>query len=166
MEMQNTASWAFLPPFPSENSLKNPRNIHRGWFVSHSAASGLQTIWIRNFSKIEILILGGSSISIMSKWNYDCDMSTIQTLDLVFTETSMKITLTLCWLFAVWIVAWQALLSMGILQARILEWAAIPPPGYLPYSGIKPVSLMFPVLAGGFSPLALPGKPLMPYNCS
>ena len=32
---------------------------------------------------------------------------------------------------------------------------------YLPYSGIKPVSLTSPVLAGGFLPLALPGKPLL-----
>ena len=29
----------------------------------------------------------------------------------------------------------------GILQARILEWVAMPPPGDLPNPGIKPVSL-------------------------
>ena len=29
----------------------------------------------------------------------------------------------------------------GILQARIAEWVALPPPGDLPNSGIKPISL-------------------------
>ena len=42
----------------------------------------------------------------------------------------------------------------GIIQARVLEWAALPledpPPGDLPDPGIKPSSLMSPVLAGGF----------------
>ena len=38
----------------------------------------------------------------------------------------------------------------GILQARILEWAAVPPPGYLPNPGIELTSVTFPVLAGGF----------------
>ena len=37
----------------------------------------------------------------------------------------------------------------GILQARILEWVAIPP-GDLPIPGIQPVSPMSPELAGGF----------------
>ena len=30
-----------------------------------------------------------------------------------------------------WTVACQVPLSMGILQVRILEWVAMPPPGYL-----------------------------------
>ena len=38
----------------------------------------------------------------------------------------------------------------GILQARVLEWAADPPPGDLPYPGIKPASLTSAALAGGF----------------
>ena len=38
----------------------------------------------------------------------------------------------------------------GILQARILEWVAIPSSGNLPDPGIKLVSLMSPALAGGF----------------
>ena len=43
------------------------------------------------------------------------------------------------------------LLSLyGILQVRILEWVAIPSPEDLPKPGIKPTSLMPPVLAGGF----------------
>ena len=37
-----------------------------------------------------------------------------------------------------------------ILQARILEWVAVPPPGDLPNPGIKPASLGSPALAGGF----------------
>ena len=43
------------------------------------------------------------------------------------------------WLFTTpWTVAHQALLSMGILQARILEWVATPPLGDLPNPGIEP----------------------------
>ena len=38
----------------------------------------------------------------------------------------------------------------GILQARTLEWVAMPSPGDLPGPGIEPVSLMSPALAGGF----------------
>ena len=41
-----------------------------------------------------------------------------------------------------WTMACQAPLSMGILQARVLEWVAMPPPGDLPYSGIEPMALM------------------------
>ena len=42
----------------------------------------------------------------------------------------------------------------GILQAKILEWAAMPsPPGDLPNTRIKPKSLMSPELAGGFKPI-------------
>ena len=37
-------------------------------------------------------------------------------------------------------VAHQAPLSVGILQARILKWVAIHPPGDLPNPGIKPRS--------------------------
>ena len=40
-----------------------------------------------------------------------------------------------------WTVAGQAPLSMGILQARILEWIACPLPGNIPKPGIKPRSL-------------------------
>ena len=38
----------------------------------------------------------------------------------------------------------------GILQTRILEWVAKPPPGDLPHPGIKPTFLMSPALTGGF----------------
>ena len=38
----------------------------------------------------------------------------------------------------------------GILQARILEWVAMPPPWDHPGPGIEPVSLMPPALAGRY----------------
>ena len=37
-----------------------------------------------------------------------------------------------------------------ILQARTLEWVAMPPPGDLPSPGIEPTSLTSPALPGGF----------------
>ena len=36
-----------------------------------------------------------------------------------------------------WTIALQAALSMGILQAQILEWVAMPRPGDLPNPGIE-----------------------------
>ena len=38
----------------------------------------------------------------------------------------------------------------GILQAKILEWVAMTPPGDLPNPGIEPTSLTSPALAGRF----------------
>ena len=53
------------------------------------------------------------------------------------------------WLFATpWSIAHQALLSMGILQARIPEWLPCPPPGDLPDLGIEPISFLSLELAG------------------
>ena len=37
----------------------------------------------------------------------------------------------------------------GAPQAGILEWVALPPPGDLPQPETAPMSLMFPVSAGG-----------------
>ena len=51
---------------------------------------------------------------------------------------------------ALWTVARQAPLSNEILQPRILEWLACPPPGDLLNSEIIPMSLMSPKLAAGF----------------
>ena len=48
-----------------------------------------------------------------------------------------------------------------ISQARILWWVAFPSPGYLPDSGIEPMS---PALAGGFLIPDMPGKPLEPFG--
>ena len=38
----------------------------------------------------------------------------------------------------------------GILQARVLEWVAVPSAGDLPGPGFEPMSLTPPALAGGF----------------
>ena len=59
------------------------------------------------------------------------------------------------WRFATpWAVACQAPLSMWILQARILEWAAISSSRRSSDPGIKPTSLASPVLAGDSLPLS------------
>ena len=47
-------------------------------------------------------------------------------------------------------------MSMGILQARILEWVVIPPPGDLPNPGIEPRS---PTLQVDSLPAELQGSP-------
>ena len=57
-----------------------------------------------------------------------------------------------------WTVACQAPLSMGILQARIVEWVAMPSSGDLPDPGIKPRS---PALQEDSLPLSHQGSP----NC-
>ena len=46
-----------------------------------------------------------------------------------------------------------------ILQARIPEWVATPPPGHLPNPGIESASPASPALAGGFFTTEPPGKP-------
>ena len=48
---------------------------------------------------------------------------------------------------------------LGIFQARILKWVAISHSMDLPNPGIRPMSLVSPVLAGRFFTTALPGKP-------
>ena len=53
-------------------------------------------------------------------------------------------------------VACQGPLSMGILQTRILEWAAMPSSGDLPNPGIEPGT---PLLQMGVLPSELPRKP-------
>ena len=55
-----------------------------------------------------------------------------------------------------WTTACQDPLSMGILQTRILEWAAMPSLGDLPNPGIEPRS---PTLQADSLPSELPGKP-------
>ena len=53
-------------------------------------------------------------------------------------------------------VARQGPLSTGILQVRILEWVAFPPPGKLSNTGIEPGS---PALQADSLPSETPGKP-------
>ena len=57
-----------------------------------------------------------------------------------------------------WTVAHQAPLTMGILQARILEWVAISYSSDLPNPGIEPMSLASPPLAGGLFTTVPPRK--------
>ena len=55
----------------------------------------------------------------------------------------------------------------GILQARILEWVAIPPPRDLPDPGIEPYLLCLlhsSSLHPGFFITKPPGKPVMKYQ--
>ena len=46
-----------------------------------------------------------------------------------------------------------------ILQAKILEWVAMPPPGDLPDPGIDSASPVAPALAGGFFTSESLGEP-------
>ena len=57
-------------------------------------------------------------------------------------------------------VAHQAPLSMGFLRQEYWSGLPFPTPGDLPNPGIKPTSLVFPALRGGFFTTALPGKPM------
>ena len=71
-------------------------------------------------------------------------------------------------LFAtLWTVSRQAPPSMGILQARKLEWVPCPRPSDLPDPGIEPESPASPVLQVDSSCTETPGKPihvLLMYN--
>ena len=55
-----------------------------------------------------------------------------------------------------WTVARQAPLFVGILQARILKWVAVPSASDLPNPGIEPRS---PALQADSLPSEPPGKP-------
>ena len=58
-----------------------------------------------------------------------------------------------------WTVARQVPLSMGFSRQEYWSGLPCPPPGDLPNSGIEPLSLTLPVLAGsGSLPLVPPGK--------
>ena len=56
-----------------------------------------------------------------------------------------------------WTAALQVPLSKGVLQARILEWVAIP---YSLDPGIETTSLGASALVGGFFTTGAPAKPL------
>ena len=60
-------------------------------------------------------------------------------------------------------VAHQAPLSMGFSRQEYWSGLPFPPPGSLPYPGIKPTSLMSPVSAGRFFTTEPLGKPLLPF---
>ena len=77
-------------------------------------------------------------------WSYLC----VRVLSL-FSRVQPFVTL--------WTVACQAPLSMGILQARILEWLAMPFSGGSSQTGMEPSS---PVLQANSLPTELLGKPI------
>ena len=60
-----------------------------------------------------------------------------------------------------WTVALQAPLSMKCPREEYWSRLPFPTPGYLPYPGIKPESLVSPALAGGFFTTEPPGKPMV-----
>ena len=49
----------------------------------------------------------------------------------------------------------------GVLQARVLEWVAVPPPGDLPDPGLEPVSPESPALEADSLLLSRRGSPLV-----
>ena len=55
-----------------------------------------------------------------------------------------------CLFMTLWTVACQTPLSMGFSRQDYWSGLPFPPPGDLSNLGIKPASLMFPVLAGRF----------------
>ena len=55
-----------------------------------------------------------------------------------------------------WTVAHHAPLFMGFSRQEYCSGLPFPPPGDLPNPGIKPMSLLFPVLAGRFFIIGLP----------
>ena len=59
-----------------------------------------------------------------------------------------------------WTMAFQVPLSTGFSRQEYWSGLPYPPPGNLPNPGIKPVSLMSLVLAGGFLTTGSPGKSL------
>ena len=58
-----------------------------------------------------------------------------------------------------WAVARKPPLSMEFSRQEHWSGLSFPPPGNLPYLGIKPATLVFPALTGRFSTTAPPGKP-------
>ena len=61
---------------------------------------------------------------------------------------------------SLWTEACQASLSMGFSRQEYWSELLCPPPGDLPNTGIKPMSLMSPALQVGSLLLAPPGKPI------
>ena len=61
-----------------------------------------------------------------------------------------------------WTAAWHAPLSIEFSRQEYWIELSFPTPGDLLNAGVKPVSLVFPALAGRFFTTALPGKPPFP----
>ena len=58
-----------------------------------------------------------------------------------------------------WTIACQAPLPMEFSSQKYWSGLSFPPPGDVPDSGIEPMSLSLPALAGGFFTTLPPGKP-------
>ena len=71
--------------------------------------------------------------------------------------TTCAVHIHVCLFATLWTVAHQAPLSVGILQARILEWVALPSPGG---SSQPRIEARCPALQVDSSPSEPPGKPL------
>ena len=63
-----------------------------------------------------------------------------------------------------WTIAGKALLSMGFSTEEYYSGLPVLTPGDLPDTGIEPMPLACPVLAGRFFTSALPGKPKYIYS--
>jgi len=63
-----------------------------------------------------------------------------------------------------WTVAHQPPLSIGVSMQEYWSGLPYPPPGNLPDPGIKPVSLMSPVLAGRFFTTSATWEAQAPHN--
>ena len=59
-----------------------------------------------------------------------------------------------------WTVAHQAPLSTGLFRQEHLSGLPLPSPGDRPDPGIEPMSLVSPILVGGFFTPGSPGSPL------
>ena len=65
-----------------------------------------------------------------------------------------------CWLCAtLWTISGRLLCPWGFSRHKYWSGLPCPSPGDLPDLGIKPMSLMFPALAGRFFTTSTPGKP-------
>ena len=62
-------------------------------------------------------------------------------------------------LVILWTIACQAPLSKEFSNQEYWSGLSFPPPGDVPDSGIEPMSLALPALAGGFFTTVPPGKP-------
>ena len=99
---------------------------------------------VQNFLRIQKLLLLNKTGILVTKSNIKHNVAHVLMLSHVR-------------LFATpWTVALQAPLFMGILQARILEWVAMPSSRVLPNPGIKPMS---PALQVDSLPSEPPKKP-------
>ena len=86
---------------------------------------------------------------------------TINTISPQITELSMEVKLLLSQSCLTLCNSMDYTLSgssvRGILQARILEWVAIPSPGHLPNPGVRSISLALQADSSSSEP---PGKPI------